>query len=292
MLYNSFSFCNAFVELYLQVIFKFYFTATKIIFFCTANVLLDLQSLIFYLGNEELTELFREMETEEESRNLEKNLCIKVEKSLLKKRVHDTSFEFPDNQLDTDCDSIIARVHEQSLKGIPSVKGETIDSPSIMEEDDDGDDWVETDFEQTRDMSSMVGRDISLQCSENITTMRNNDSQHSMKTLEQTQQIQTLEQTQQIQQSLSVLHKKDSVTKDKVVVELVREGLKIAEDDDELFFNFRQQLEEVNNNMTKLAAARKNNVLNNNVDTTEGTHFSQSGKHTRQTKRRKGVTDF
>ena len=283
MLYNSFSFCNAFVELYLQVIFKFYFTATKIIFFCTANVLLDLQSLIFYLGNEELTELFREMETEEESRNLEKNLCIKVEKSLLKKRVHDTSFEFPDNQLDTDCDSIISRVHELSLKGIPSVKGETIDSPSIMEEDDDGDDWVETDFEQTRDMSSMVGRDISLQCSENITTMRNNDSQHSMK---------TLEQTQQIQQSLSVLHKKDSVTKDKVVVELVREGLKIAEDDDELFFNFRQQLEEVNNNMTKLAAERKNNVLNNNVDTTEGTHFSQSGKHTRQTKRRKGVTDF
>ena len=223
------------------------------------------------------------METEEESRNLEKNLCIKVEKSLLKKRVHDTNFEFPDNQLDPECDLIIAHVHELSLKGIPSVKGETIDSPSIMEEDDDGDVWFGTDFEETRDMSSMVGRDISLQCSENITTMRNNDSQHSMK---------TLEQTQQIQQSLSVLHKKDSVTKDKVVVELVREGLKIAEDDDELFFNFRQQLEEVNNNMTKLAAERKNNVLNNNVDTTEGTHFSQSGKHTRRTKRRKGVTDF
>ena len=77
-----------------------------------------------------------------------------------------------------------------------------------------------------------------------------------------------------------------------MVVELVREGLKIAEDDDDLFLNFRQQLQEVNNNLTELAAARKNNVLNNNVDTTEGTNFSQSGKHKRKTKRRKGVNDF
>jgi hypothetical protein len=223
-------------------------------------------------GNEELTDLFRRMEIEEHQRDIDSDEHILVEKLPIEKLV-DGVFQLDNTQIPTGAEKELAeRVHYWTERGHPVVKGTEV--PLLVDSDNDYDYNVEYGCDLDDGDESYYMRSVTVHHSQQTATMFDNDST-TMSRLQSTQQSQA--------EAASDL-KNSKETKDKIIVDLAREGLKSAEDNKEVFELYHTKLKELTTMINEKAVSLKEP----NSANRSGLHLPESGTCTKKAKRKRG----
>ena len=209
-------------------------------------------------GKETLSELFRRMELEEFNRDKENGEHILCEK-LIKQTIVDGVFNLDKSKLATTSEKELAeRVHFWSRRGRAIVRGTIV--PCLSEASDlfSNDDNFDCEF-------------TNHQCSATA-LMFENDSTF-------TSQIE-LSQTNQANAAINLANSK--ITRDTIIVDAVRQGLKAVENNNELYKWYEKTILQAASMATAKAV-----LLENPDGNRSGVHFGESGKAKNSVEKRK-----